>query len=217
LEDAIVQFERSLAIEQHELAYFHIAGTYRQMSGRQNPPDLATLRIALHYADEVVRIKPTFAGGHGMRGDLLRYLGESEESYAAYSEAVRLERDNPLWLNQRGLLMASQNRWGEAAQDFYRQLQLSPRDPNAHLLLGRSPTSADSMMPSACLKPASNLRRITRRFKARSRRFASPSVPSRRRRSHEHGANALRRDIRSLGRRCAAGFVWRIRGREPGQ
>lgn len=138
LEDAIVQFERSLAIEQHELAYFHIAGTYRQMSGRQTPPDPAVLRIALHYADEVVRIKPTFAGGHAMRGELLRYLGEPDESYAAYSEAVRLERDNPLWLNQRGLLLASQNRWGEAAQDFYRQLQLSPRDPDAHLLLGGS-------------------------------------------------------------------------------
>lgn len=138
LEDAIAQFEQALTVEQHELAYFHLAGTYRQMSGRQNPPDPATLRTALHYADEVVRMKPTFAGGHGMRGELLRYLGEPNESYAAFSEAIRLEHDNPLWLSKRGLLMASQNRWGEAAQDFYRQLQLSPRDPEAHLLLGGS-------------------------------------------------------------------------------
>lgn len=139
MDEAIEVLERAVRINgTHEMAHFHLAGAWRQkaMPRADVRPDVAMLQQALVHVDDVIRLKPTFAAGHGLRGEILTLMIRLDEALESYAVASRLEDANPLWPNRRGTILLALGRPEMAALEFRLQGARAPMDAQARLLEG---------------------------------------------------------------------------------
>lgn len=136
LDEAIEVLEHAIRInETHEMAHFHLAGAWRQkaMPRADVRPDAAMLQHALVHVEDVIRLKPTFAPGHGLRGEILTLMIRLDEALESYAVAARLEDTNPLWPNRRGMILLALGRPEMAALEFRLQGARAPMDAQARL------------------------------------------------------------------------------------
>ena len=88
-----------------------------------------------------VRLDPTFALAYAHLGRLLRRIGKTEESNAAYRDAIRLSSDIPTMILVADV-MQSQQRYAESEQLLRQALSGDPKNPTALFLLGRALTTS---------------------------------------------------------------------------
>jgi len=133
---AIEHLEIALQLGEHEMAHLHLAGIHQEIAVRTDPPDSEALARALHHTNEMLRITPGFAAGHGMLGELMVLLGDVDRGLDSFGRAIRFEPANPLWYHRRGMIRIERGEWSEAVDDLRRFHALAPDNPIASLLYG---------------------------------------------------------------------------------
>ena len=92
---------------------------------------------------KAIQIDPGFALAYAHLGRLLRRNGLTNESSAAYRDAIRLATDVPTMILVADV-MQSQQRFTESEQLLRRALRDDPKNPTALFLLGRALTTRGS-------------------------------------------------------------------------
>ncbi|MGI9036843.1 MAG: tetratricopeptide repeat protein [Pyrinomonadaceae bacterium] len=92
---------------------------------------------------QAIKLDPNFALAYAHLGRLLRRLGKTNESDAAYRDAIRLSTDVPTMILVADV-MQSQQRFNESEQLLRRALRSDPKNPTALFLLGRALTTRGS-------------------------------------------------------------------------
>lgn len=87
-----------------------------------------------------IEFAPDFALAYAHLGRLLRRNGKSNDSSAAYQDAIRLALDVPTMILVADV-MQSQQRYDESEQLLRRALREDPKNPTALFLLGRALTT----------------------------------------------------------------------------
>lgn len=87
-----------------------------------------------------IQLDPTFAPAYAHLGKLLRKTGKSQESLAAYKDAIRLSTDVPTMILVAEV-MQSEQRYAESEQLLRRALREDPKNPTALFFLGRALTT----------------------------------------------------------------------------
>jgi len=105
--------------------------TYRQMN----------LQSALGYAQTAVRLNPTFMKAYDQLGLCYVGLNQTEEAIQAYTQAVRLNRQQSShwpWPSMNlGTLLLRLDRLDEAESELRDSVSIDARFPTAHLRLGQ--------------------------------------------------------------------------------
>jgi tetratricopeptide (TPR) repeat protein len=99
------------------------------------------LQLALTYAEKAVQLDPAFMKAYDQLGLCYAGLNQTEEAIQAYTEAIRLNRQQSLhwpWPTMNlGTLLLRRERLDEAEAHLRDAIRIDPRFPTAHLRLGQ--------------------------------------------------------------------------------
>ncbi len=99
------------------------------------------LQRALTYAEKAVRLDPAFAKAYDQLGLCHAGLNQDEEAIRAYTEAIRLNRQqssrSPWPSMNLGTLLLRLERLDEAEAQLRESVRIEPNFPTAHLRLGQ--------------------------------------------------------------------------------
>ena len=128
-EEAQIAYERSLALESEQAQAWHQLGRVRQ---RRGDIEGAIDALASSYA-----IEP-YAPSYWRRGEWLLGLGRLDEATLDFRDATKLDPKAPAgWIGMARIALERDNPQ-RAREILERILEVYPREPEAHLLLGNA-------------------------------------------------------------------------------
>jgi tetratricopeptide (TPR) repeat protein len=83
--------------------------------------------LALRALSDVTQAEPDFAPAYHLRGDIYHRLFHYEDSIAQYSQAIKLDPGNSLYLADRGIAWMGPDKYVEARKDFDKALSMDPK------------------------------------------------------------------------------------------
>ncbi|MGI9037158.1 MAG: tetratricopeptide repeat protein [Pyrinomonadaceae bacterium] len=127
---------RAIQLDPNNAVAYDQLGAALELSGKVGNETQSAYRQA-------IKIDPNFALAYAHLGRLLRRIGKTDESDAAYRDAIRLSSDVPTMILVADV-MQSQQRFNESEQLLRRALRQDPKNPTALFLLGRALTTRGS-------------------------------------------------------------------------
>lgn len=124
---------RAIQLDARNAIAYDQLGTALELSGQIGTETQNVYRRAIN-------LDPNFALAYAHLGRLLRRKGLTNESSAAYRDAIRLSTDVPTMILVADV-MQSQQRYTESEDLLRRALSEDPRNPTALFLLGRALTT----------------------------------------------------------------------------
>jgi len=85
---------------------------------------------------DLIRTHSELGGPHANLGIIYRQAGKQAEAVAELEQAVRLNPQQPVFLNQLGIAYRGQGQFGKAREAYEKAIALDPTYPAAYLNLG---------------------------------------------------------------------------------
>lgn len=126
---SVEDFSRAILLTPAESYLYMSRGLAHRLQGNS--------QAALEDFTRAIQLDPQWDVAYECRGE--QYLfGEKDYSKAVqdYSEAIRLNAENPSTLTMRGLAYAAQEKYQEAESDLSAAIRLDPQDPEAYQIRG---------------------------------------------------------------------------------
>jgi predicted Zn-dependent protease len=135
--DAISLLEQTEAVfGEAATIHFQLAASYRQQAQTTEGDDAAALLDeAVDRARRLVALRPSYAPGHAMAGEVRSVREGPEAALAGYRRARQLDPDEPQWPRQAGTLLCRAGRWSEAVAPLEAARRLDPGDTQSVYLL----------------------------------------------------------------------------------
>jgi hypothetical protein len=156
-EDALVQYERAIAMQPTPEAYFNRGTTLQKLDKPLEAlgsfdraltlkPDFAEAYIhrglslqilkrteeALRNFDRGIALKPGIAEVHFFRGNAFMELKRGEEALACFNQAVSLQPGYAEAYNNRGAVLQDMDRLGDALASYESAIAVQPAKPEAY-------------------------------------------------------------------------------------
>ncbi|MDP7639686.1 MAG: tetratricopeptide repeat protein, partial [Candidatus Hydrogenedentes bacterium] len=114
----IVAYQTLIGIDRNRAASYHreLMRIYQGQNRREE---------ATRSAEQVVALSPASAEARVTLAEIYLMYGRSEEALQQHRSALRLEPEDPSYLRKYGVALASDERWGEAAEAYRKMLAIA--------------------------------------------------------------------------------------------
>ena len=155
-------------------ARLELARTLAARSRRQPGRAAADRAGALDQVAHAIRLNPSLAVAHALRGDILLTGGLNADAAAAFGEALRCDPTSPTFAYRAGLANLRMSRWTAAADAFETATGLDPLAAPAFHMLGVARMNLGRFdLAEQALRRAVNLAPTNRDFQQTLRRLQS--------------------------------------------
>ncbi|MFT5048793.1 MAG: tetratricopeptide (TPR) repeat protein [Chlamydiales bacterium] len=121
----------------HEMVHLHLAGAYlEQAKLGGDPADQVLLLAALQCSQRARELAPSYPSAHGMHGDILTALDQTDAATDAYLLAAELGRDSIQWHRLSARSLCAAGRWQEALRVLDRLDVLEPDSARTLYFIG---------------------------------------------------------------------------------
>jgi len=121
----------------HEMVHLHLAGAYLAKARQAgSPPDAFLLEAARESSARARTLAPSYANAHGMHGEILDELGQTEAATESFLRAADLGPGSVMWHRLSARSLCAAGRWKDALRILGRLDQLEPDSPRTLYFIG---------------------------------------------------------------------------------